>query len=211
MKTIALALVGVLAAACSATNRSGPEIETAASLSAPFAEYRTFSFGFTQDPPRAYQASARSLEVEHRMRELFASALTQKGYVEDGAKPDFVVRFGAGTRRVEMATYLEPGAGHSADDDAFTFGKMNVDIYDASTKIEVWSGSVVSNIDLAKPIDNRVLERAVQGVLATFPARSAAVDAPAQNPLAATGAAPVDQNGSARSNEGAMSAGPISK
>ena len=88
MKTIAL--VAMLAAACYPARSSGPEVESVAAARAPLAEYRTFTFGFTENPPAAYQASARSLEVERRVRELIGAALREKGYVEDDSKPTFV-------------------------------------------------------------------------------------------------------------------------
>lgn len=184
MKTISLALVGALAIGCStATSATGPA-QTAVASSAPLAGYRTFSFGFTEDAPRAYHGSARSLEVQHRMRELLAATLTQRGYVQDSTKPDFVVRFGAGTRDVEKATAYD---GESPVlPESFTLGGMKVDIYDASNKTEVWQGSVASKIDLTRPIDDAVVQRAVQDVLATFPPRSAATVEPAANPLASS-------------------------
>lgn len=182
MKAISLALLGALAIGCSPAVSATVPVHTAVAPGAPLPQYRTFSFGFTEDAPRAYHASARSLEVEHRMRELVASALTQRGYVEDSTKPDFVVRFGAGTRDVEAATAYDGDS--PVSDDSFTLGKMKVDIYDTSTKTEVWQGSIVSKIDLTRPIDDVVIQRAVQDVFATFPPRSAATDEPAANPPA---------------------------
>jgi Domain of unknown function (DUF4136) len=166
----AIALFAVFAAACYPVRSSGPEVQTVVSPSAPFAEYHTFSFGFTENPPTSYQASARSLEVERRVRKLMGAALREKGYVEDDTKPNFVVRFGAGTQQKETGGYVEDSTGSP---DTVSFGKIKVDIFDASTKTEVWRGSAVSQIDLTKDIDNRLLERTVQGVLASFPTRSA--------------------------------------
>jgi hypothetical protein len=186
MKTIAFALISSLAAAaCYPANSAGPQIQTAASPSAPLAEYRTFSFGLTENSPAAYQASARSLEVEHRMRQLVGSALREKGFVEQDAQPNFLVRFGAGTQKVETASYVEPDPERSSQGDAIDLQEMKVDIYDASTKTEVWKGSAVSQVDLAKAIDDTMLQRQVQSMLATFPDRSATAGEPARNPLAA--------------------------
>jgi hypothetical protein len=183
MKTIAL--VAVLAAACYPAGNSGPEVQTVVSPSAAFTEYRTFSFGFTENPPTSYQASARSLEVQRRVRKLMGAALREKGYVEDDTKPNFVVRFGAGTQQVETGGYVEDSTGSP---DTISRGQIKVDIFDASTKTEVWRGSAVSQIDLTEDIDNRLLERAVQGVLTSFPTRSATDIEPTVSPLAASGA-----------------------
>jgi uncharacterized protein DUF4136 len=171
VKTIAIALASILTAACSASTSLEPQIETAASPSAPLAEYRTFSFGFTENPPTAYQTSARSLEVEQRMRTLICAALQAKGYVRDDAKPNFVVRFGAGIQEDTVADVeLDPTWSF---EDALDFGKIQIDVFDASTKTAVWRGSAISRIDLTKHMDNDLLERAVQGIFATFPKREA--------------------------------------
>ena len=167
MKTIAL--FAVLATACYPALSSGPDVQSVASPIAPFGEYHTFSFGFTENPPALFEASARSLEVERRVRDLVGVELREKGYVEDDTKPNFVVRFGAGIQQEEDARVYEEGARGSSD--VVSFGQIKVDIFDASTKTEVWRGSAVSRIDLTKGIDNGVLQRAVQGVLASFPTR----------------------------------------
>jgi hypothetical protein len=138
MKTIAL--VAMLAAACYPARSSGPEVESVASASAPLAEYQTFTFGFTERPPTAYQASARSLEVERRVRALIGTALREKGYVEDDTKPNFVVRFGAGTQeQEEMVPDMEDPT--VSDSDGLSLGKVNVRIFDASNKVPVHGGS----------------------------------------------------------------------
>jgi hypothetical protein len=123
--------------------------------------------------------------VEHRIRGLIGAAMREKGYLEDNAKPDFIVRFGAGTSEetsgdVEMRFNLK--------DDAVDLGKIQVDAFDASTKVAVWRGSAVSHIDLTKDIDNGLLQRAVQGIFNTFPVRSATVGQPAAQPVSDGGA-----------------------
>jgi len=184
MKTIAL--LAVLATACYSTRGSGPEVESAASQNAPLGEYRTFSFGFAENPPASFDASPRSLEVQRRARELIGAALREKGYVEDDTTPSFVVRFGAGIQQqLESAGVQENSTGSS---DGISFGKLKVDIFDASTKTEVWRGSALSLIDLNRDIDDRVLERAVHGVLASFPTRTATDAQPVANPVATVGA-----------------------
>jgi len=184
MKTIAL--VAMLAAACYPARSSGPEVESVAAARAPLAEYRTFTFGFTENPPAAYQASARSLEVERRVRELIGAALREKGYVQDDSKPTFVVRFGAGTQQEERAPDVEDPTVSASD--GLSLGEINVRIFDASTKTEVWRGSAVSHIDLTKDIDNSLLQRAVQGILESFPTRSVTSVQPVASPVAPTAA-----------------------
>jgi hypothetical protein len=147
IKPIAFALLSVIGtAACYPASSPGPEIRTAASPSAPFTEYRTFSFESTEGPPTMYQASARSLEVEHRARELVSAALREKVYVMDDAKPSFVVRLEAGT--AEYAdTNVEVNPTLSSEADKVYEGALEVDVFDASTKTAVWRGSATSHID----------------------------------------------------------------
>jgi Domain of unknown function (DUF4136) len=183
MKTIAL--LAVFATACYSTRGSGPEVESAASVNAPLGEYRTFAFGLTESPSTFDEVSPRSLEVERRARDLMGAALRAKGYEEDDTKPNFVVRFGADIQQqLETVGVQEDSTGSS---DGLSFGKIEVQIFDASTKTQVWRGSALSLIDLTKDIDNRLLERAVQGVLASFPARTATDAQPVANPVAAIG------------------------
>ncbi len=185
MKTIVLG--AMLAAACYPARSSGPDVESVASASAPLAEYHTFTFGFTEHPPTAYQASARSLEVERRVRGLIDVALREKGYVEDDTKPNFVVRFGAGTQhQEEMVPDMEDPTVSASD--GLSLGKINVRIFDASNKTEVWRGSAVSHIDLTRDIDNSVLQRAVQGILKSFPTRRVTGVQLAASPFASTAA-----------------------
>jgi hypothetical protein len=102
--------------------------------------------------------------------------------VEDDTKPNFVVRFGAGTQQQEDTRAYEDDARGSSD--VISFGQIKVDIFDASTRTEVWRGSAVSRVDLTKAIDDGLLQRAVQGVLASFPTRRATDIQPAASPIA---------------------------
>jgi hypothetical protein len=190
MKTIALALVGAMSVACYPASGSEPQIWTAVSASAPLTEYRTFSFGLTEEPPAGYEESARSLEVERRAREVVGTALRQRGYIEENTKPSFVVRLGAGTRRVDTGGYREvdPMRRSEDDEDFVDFQKVNVDIYDASTKTKVWRASVVSLVDLTKAIDSVLLQKDVQGMLAAFPVRTMKEGEPAAASVATVGA-----------------------
>jgi len=181
MKTIALALIGTLTVACTPAFKSGPAVQTVAAASAPLAQYRTFSFGLTEDPPAGYQVSPRSLEVEHRMRDLVGSALEHKGYVEVTAKPDFLVRFAAGTVRIDPGPVTE----ENTDVTPYTLRQIDIDIYDASTKTEVWQGAATSKVAINKYVDKSLLQRDVQAALASLPVRSASAREPMANPIAA--------------------------
>jgi Domain of unknown function (DUF4136) len=181
MKTIALALLASTAFACTPAIHAGPAVQSVAASSAPLAQYRTFSLGLTEDPPAGFQVSPRALEVEHRMRDLVGSALEHKGYVEANAKPDFLVRFAAGTVRVDPG----PATEENTDATPYTLRKIDIDVYDTSTKTEVWQGTATSEVGVNKYIDKSLLQRDVQGALATFPVRRAPASEPVTNPIAA--------------------------
>ncbi|MGA2450500.1 MAG: DUF4136 domain-containing protein [Polyangiaceae bacterium] len=170
MRAIALALLGGLATACY-PDGSGPPIQTAVSAVAQMPPYDTFSLGWTASPPAGYEASPRTLEVDGRLRELVRSALRQKGYVEDDDHPSFLVRPGAGLKPVKQDQEAEADARGARPRDTLRFEGINVIIYDAATKIEVWQGSARALIDLTDEIDNSLLHREVQDALAAFPPR----------------------------------------
>jgi hypothetical protein len=67
-------------------------------------------------------------------------------------------------------------------------GEIDVRIFDASTRTEVWRGSAVSHIDLTRDIDDGLLQRAVEGVLGSFPTRNVTNVQPESTPVAASGA-----------------------
>jgi hypothetical protein len=153
---------------CHATTTSQPQVYAITSPNAALSRYATFSFGLTNEPPAGYGHVARSLEVEHRMRTVVLGALQQKGYVQDSAKPDFIVKYASGTREAEGQS-----AGYIDDPPSSVQESLSIDVYDAATLNQVWHGLALTEIDRAK-IDDRLLRLSVQAVLATFPARSSA-------------------------------------
>src|ERR1700690_270691 len=170
MKTTALALLGTLAVACSpATKAAGPEIHTAISPGIGLTQYRTFSFGLALDPNPTYGVSPQSLEVERHMRKFISSVLLQKGYIEDNVNPNFIVRFGAGTKKLDSGANPSWSSGIDEDVDVH---RIDVEIYDAFTRTQVWNGSVTWKHDLREKTYGGLFPRDVQSLLATFPVRS---------------------------------------
>lgn len=186
MKKITLALVGALATVASACYASAPppQVQTVTSADAQEHHYDTFAFGWTANPPAQYAASARSLEVDHRLRDLVSSALRQKGYVEDNSRPSMLVRIGSGVQQVRGNSTEEADPLGASREDVLTFEGTKIAIYDADTKTEVWQGTASSLIDPTKGIDNSVLQREVQDAIATFPVRSVGPNASAPAPVA---------------------------
>lgn len=171
MKTIVLTLVGALATACAPGLELDPEVHVAPSPRVPLAQYRTFSLALEEVPPATYEASPRSLEAESHMRELLRSAFRQKGYVENDKNPDFLIRFGAGTKPLEASPY-DSDLSSSSSDDGVDLQRIGVDIYDAPTNTEVWRGSKVSLVKRkAQSTDDALLQRDLGSLLAVFPVR----------------------------------------
>jgi len=171
-KILALGLA-TSAVACSTAQpapRSGAS--SVAAPNADFSHYRTFSFGLAEQPKEGYQVTARSLEVQRRLRAVVSKAMLARGYREDAGKTDFVIRLAAGNGEgpnpaVERAT-VPPAEGFIA-----------IDIYDTATGSMVWGGSAFAEIDPAK-IDDALLQRGVDHMLASFPPGHATQTASAQ-------------------------------
>lgn len=154
-------------AACVSTRSPGLLVETESSAAASFAAYRTFGFGPAEAPPAPFQVSARSFEVERRMRALISAELVRKGYAEQPGPghPDFVIGFASGYAR-------EPPFGGEAP--LFEMpekGAIVIDAFDASSAAQVWHGAGQAQVDPEK-VDDPLLQTSVERVLASFPARS---------------------------------------
>jgi hypothetical protein len=67
----------------------------------------------------------------------------------------------------------------------YTLRQIDIDIYDASTKTEVWQGAATSKVAINKYVDKSLLQRDVQAALASLPVRSASAREPMANPIAA--------------------------
>jgi hypothetical protein len=170
MKTIALLLLGTLATACvPAARAEGPEIHSATAPGVGLSQYRTFSFGLARDPNPAFGVTPQSVEVELHMREFISSVLLQKGYVEDSVKPDFIVRFNSGAKKLDSGANPSWSSGIDEDVDV---NRVGVRIYDAFTRTEVWRGSVTWKHNLREKTYDGLLVGDVQSLLATVPVRS---------------------------------------
>ena len=170
MKILAFVLISTLATGCYAVG-TGPPLVSSPSPTAQLPAYDTFSFGWTASPPDGYEASARSLEVDRRLRDVVGSALRQKGYVEDDANPSVVVRFGAGLKSVVSHPSEEADPLGVVPDEVLTYEGIQIVVYDAGLKTAVWQGSASSVVDPTREIDIGLLQREVGDALATFPVR----------------------------------------
>lgn len=190
MKTLALVLVGTVTACAAAVSAPpaispGRVVHTETAPSAPFARYHTFAFRLASTPPSPFTVSARSFEVERRMRLLIVNELLSKGYVEqtgDGP-PDFFLRIASGYSKETVSSNAEPGSEWSPPKREIQKGEIVIDAFDAASDTHVWHGSSVAEVDPEK-IDDTRLQSGVRQVMLTFPARGAdaAQPAAASNP-----------------------------
>jgi hypothetical protein len=170
----AIGAIGV--AACQATTSAGSShIQAISAESATFAPYRTFGFRLAGAPPFPYEVSARSFEVERRVRDLVATTLAQKGYMQAGPTPDFLVRLSSGTVKEDKPLTAAGGA-YGSENESVTSGEIVVDAFDGSTAQQVWHGTAQAEIDPAR-INELAIRSAVEQMLVRFPVRS---DAPEQ-------------------------------
>jgi hypothetical protein len=135
----------------------------AAQPSADIASHPSFSFGFSEVPPFGFSDSVRTFEVQRRVQGLIRASLVEKGYVEEATNGALVVRFGVSSAHGDPADIERPPA--------MNWGRLEVDAYDASSKLQVWRSVVTAQID-PKQIDDRIVANAVQRALGDFPSRA---------------------------------------
>ena len=165
MKCITLALL-VVATACTATPSTPPRASASGigSPRADFAKYQTFTFGPANPPASGYEITARSLEVQRKLAELVQASLQGRGYQQSPENADLVIKVstGSGTlppEEVQRGPVPEANAGF-----------IGIDAYDRASGAGVWHGSAFAEID-PQHIDEHLLRRGVEDMLASFPAR----------------------------------------
>ena len=168
MRCIALALVVALTSCVRAAPSGKSSGTVIAAPHASFAGYRTFSFGLADSPKAGYEVTARSLEVQRRLRLVVLATLQQRGYTLDDAGGDLIVKLAAGTGpAVYIATQ---GHDERATDSGLAQGFIGINVYDRATGNELWQASAFAEISPAK-IDDSLLEMGVNHMLKDFPAR----------------------------------------
>lgn len=166
MKWMTLTLLAVVTA-CSST-ASPPPRATASGIGSPrvdFAKYQTFSFGPANPPALGYQITERSLEVQRRLALLVDAKLRERGYQQTAENADLVIKISTGSGTLPGDKVQRGNA--AADASA---GFIGIDAYDRASGAGIWHGSAFAEIDPAH-IDDRLLSRGVEDMLAAFPAR----------------------------------------
>lgn len=167
MKWITLALLGVMTA-CSASTSNSPKASASgiASPRADFTKYQTFSFGPANQPAAGYTTTERSLEVQRKLASLVGNELLERGYQSSTGEADLVIKIstGSGLLAGEKVQRGNPAADAPA-------GFIGVDAYDSVTGASIWHGSAFAEIDPER-INEQLLARGVEEMLASFPARA---------------------------------------
>ncbi|MGA3124098.1 MAG: DUF4136 domain-containing protein [Polyangiaceae bacterium] len=167
-------LLSVFLGATMACGAPATRVETAESAASPaFAKYHTFAFRPAAQPTAPFEVTARSFEVERRMRPLIVAELLHKGYTEQTGqdKPDFVLAFDSGYSKEVMGNLEQAGGAGPASAPPIVRGKLTVDAFDASTDGQVWHGTAEAEVN-PKRIDDQLLQVAVEKLLAPFPSRN---------------------------------------
>jgi hypothetical protein len=176
MKALLLVvLVGAMAACAADSSRA--RVQTAeSSAGVAFANYHTFGFRPAEQPAAPFEVSARSFEVERRMRPLIVAELLGKGYAEQAGqtRPDFMVAFGLGYAQDAVPSVDQTGGAGPAAAAPIERGKIAIDAFDTSSAAQVWHGTAEAEVN-PKTIDDQLLRAAVHQLLAPFPSRAIAV------------------------------------
>ncbi|MEO6419537.1 MAG: DUF4136 domain-containing protein [Polyangiaceae bacterium] len=170
MVSALVCVVPAVVGACSPVRSHSAGLATA-----PFPQYRTFSFGTGESSPAGFKSSPRTAEVERRMLPIVAAVLQEKGYAaaETGKKGDVVVACASGARKgiKRPASASSHGAADGLADDEeedFVEGAIVIDMFDGTNDGQVWHGAARAEVNPDK-IDDQLLQRAVREVLAPFP------------------------------------------
>jgi len=141
---------------------------------APFADFRTFSFAPAGGALEGYETTPRSAQIVEAMKPFIRAELVRKGWVEaPGGDGDVVVACAAGRREVtkmrRLPWRMTMITGEETEERDFVEGGIVIDAFDRSGG-QIWHGAARTEIDPNHPSLDR-LEIAVDAALAHFPAK----------------------------------------
>jgi hypothetical protein len=154
------------------TTSATPATHTVTNPAVSFERFRTFSFGGSEGPPRGYEVSPRSAQVRRLLQPFIAAALTARGYIAVPEKGDVVIMFGSGRRELSVHEVSGVETSWLPDDENqdFVEGALVIDAFDGVVGVKAWHGATQANIDPGR-VDERQLQRSVQTLIASFPAK----------------------------------------
>ena len=166
-KWIAWALLGT-SIGCNATT-SQPRQSSASGIGSPqtdFAAYRTFAFAPANPPAAGYEVTPRSLDVQRRLAVLVRASLEKRGYSEAAHDADLLVKVSTGAGET-----TGDASQRRSSEEPTPSGFIGIDAYDSRTGVTVWHGSGQAELQQQEPVEDALLVRGVERILADFPVR----------------------------------------
>jgi hypothetical protein len=158
-RSLGAVVIAVALSACAST----PDVSSDTTPGANFAAYRSYAWVNTLPP-----AGMNPVAFE-RIRQGIDGSLAAKGYTK-GEAGDLSLILTLGARdKTDVTTWGR--FGRQVDVYQYTQGKMSVDVFDTKTKQPLWHGEATQTIEPGKT-DPAMIDAAVTGVMAKFPARS---------------------------------------
>lgn len=152
------ALVSLALTACA----SSPSVSTDTTAGVNFGAYSSFAWANALPP------SGMNPVAFERIRQDVNTAMTSKGFTP-GAEGDMTLILTVGAKdKTDVSTWGRWG--QRVDVYQYTEGKMSIDVFDTKTKQPLWHGQATQTIDPNKS-DPTLIDAAVTGVMAKFPAR----------------------------------------
>lgn len=183
-------LACLVLAACATT--SAPERQSQSDPGTDLAAYRTFGMktatgnGIGDEP-------MRMLDVN--IRNAIRAELTQRGYEEAEANPDFLFDYEIAAQEKVKSNPVRIGIGigswggsgggsvsvGSPSVQSYQEGRLVIHMIDAAANREVWVGSIAGKVD-NKGLDAEAVARVVGTVMQDYPRRAAPAPAPTPAP-----------------------------
>jgi len=175
MRFLFFGLLACLALACT----PGVEAHSIVLPGYDLSRFETFSFGAAEDAPPDFHASPRTAEVRSRVRQIVASLLRDRGFVEKPEGGDFLVQIACGRREREVERMVpvphplpkRPGWFEEHELEDLVEGALVVDVFDGKTHEPVWHGAARVEVQSDR-VDESLLRRATAKVLDSFPLRA---------------------------------------
>ena len=167
MKLAGLLLV-CAATACGTTHSATPHLRTDSVPASSLADYKTFAFGLPSQSVAPFEPSARSSELDQRLRPLLAAELESEGYRETtrGDRANFVVV-------VASSDAVQDGVPEAQAEATppVVKGIVVVDAFNSSNDVRVWRKVAESEVDL-QTTDDELLRAVVRRMMVSFPDRN---------------------------------------
>ena len=169
-------LKGIVFCACLAAcgGLPAPTVETTSASVVTFDRYRTFTFEVAKEAPSGFEVSERTVDVQHRMMPLVASALVEKGYVSTPTQGELRVVVVAGEGEASKERHRTRTAtavmGEHEESIVVPAGSLVIEVFDAAKGQRVWQSVAVGEVEPGA-VDESRLAATISKMMTPFPAR----------------------------------------